>query len=161
MVIEQDYVDLRIINDEIRLSFSPVVLTGGTGDMAKSVYDANGDSIVDRAEQIERKYECGEAINSGFPVVLIGGKIYLAKANETSHFQKVIGVAKQSGVAGDTIIVVEKGRVYASVVAGEIYWLGATGGLATTPSATGFVQTIGFGDIDGVLFVDLSTPIRR
>ncbi|HOQ48465.1 MAG TPA: hypothetical protein PLV01_01405 [Candidatus Kapabacteria bacterium] len=143
------------------LPMQVVALSGGIGDMQKSNYDANNDNIVDKSEMVVRRYEAGEVLSAGVPVVLIDGKIYKAKASDVTHYNKVVGVTIQAGDVGTQLMVCIQGEVELNVIKGNTYWLAEDGGLSTQPSEVGFAQIIGFGERDNYLYINVQQAIRR
>lgn len=159
MTIQEEKIELRIQEENIFLQVNPVILY--SNNTFQSLYDNNNNQIVDRSENIERVYICGETIGGGIPVCLIDGKIYRAKASQYSHFGRVIGVSKQAGAQNDAIEVVLQGEVVANVSKGNRYWLAPDGGLTNFAPNSGIAQLIGICEEDGKLLVSIEQPIWR
>lgn len=169
MTILEEKVELKLLEESIQISITPdekVVLGLNpvilfSQNTFQSLYDTNDNQIVDRSENIERVYICGETISGGIPVCLIDGKIYRAKASQYSHFGRVIGVSKQAGVQNDAIEVVLQGEVAANVSKGNRYWLASDGGLTNSVPNSGIAQLIGICEEDRKLLVSIEQPIWR
>lgn len=131
----------RLLIEQDVITISTVVTTGITAD-----------------------YVVDTAVSSGDTVMPVGAKINRYDSSNTAHYGANVGVALQSGIAGDTVTVLYSGEAYVSgygLVAGTVYYADTTnpGKLTTTPVSPGVLQIIGVAKDSDTLIVDIKQPV--
>lgn len=114
------------------------------------------------AERIECLFEADSDITVNKVVALLSNeRIEHADKDTLAHCGLVLGVAIQSGVAGELIKVIRFGKVNGASpgsVADELF-LGNNGAMTATVPTSGFWQKIGEQQKAAEFFVDMSEPI--
>lgn len=104
---------------------------------------------------LERYYTAGENINFGQCVYLDGGLVKKLSSLDDSLNSKFIGVAKQSVLSGEQILVVQYGEMNGlTLVPGQWYYVGTDSSVTSTIPAVGFSQRIGYAIDSSRLFID-------
>lgn len=104
----------------------------------------------------------GEAISAYQVVAMVNGLGYIADPTDINHANSIIGLATQSGILGDSIVVAPIGTVSGgSFVANAIYYVGLTGTLNTTQLPIGAVWTklIGIGESASKVIINMGETI--
>lgn len=116
-------------------------------------------------EAIIQQYTAGEVINGGKALYMnADGKVYHLDITDPSTYLQYIGIASQSAILNDPVNVVVQGKTQvlgSGWIAGQRYWIAATGFLATTPPATGLAKAVGVGvDADTINIIDFTEYIK-
>lgn len=124
-----------------------------------------GDVISLTSSQINtivKSYQCGETIGGHKVVYLEGGKIYIADYLNENIVNKIVGITRQAGNAGDYVEVVIFGEIaYDFATSVGDYYLSIDGTLHTSIASNGIIVKIGKYVHDKVLFVDIGEYIIR
>jgi hypothetical protein len=111
---------------------------------------------------IVKSYQCGEAIGGHKVVYLEGDKIYIADYLNLNIVNKIVGVTRQAGNAGDYVEVVIFGELaYDFATDAGDYYLFIEGTLQTSIASNGIIVKIGKYVQEKVLFVEIGEYIIR
>ena len=162
MIIKEEKIELKILQNQVVIDIRPLLVGGNFGDMWKSQYDVNTDGIVDKSELVAKYYIAGEQINSLKVVYADNGRIYKADSTNWDSIEKIVGITLQAGDVNDSVLVCRQGEVQNpnwGLVPGAKYYLGLDGDISTNP--TGHICQIGFASDSETLVLEKSLTIQR
>ncbi len=101
----------------------------------------------------------GEIISSGMVVIIFtDGKVYKYDINDESHAGLTCGIAKTSGISGNTITITLPGEIHVEVgsgwQAGISYYVASNSLLSSTAPTVGIVKKIGTGITTDTILVN-------
>lgn len=102
-------------------------------------------------------HDCGENINGGAVVVLLGNLLYNYDISDVTHYGAVIGITEQAGVTGDPILVTIEGynNQCGGLSTGIIYAGSTPGSITNTAPISGQMQLLGVAQSATEIIVDL------
>lgn len=146
---------IKIVAENQRIIISPTSATIGVAPSAPEIGGVT-------ATALQSTYSAGEAIASFGVVALVDGLLYRASADTASHLNSVLGIALNSGSAGQQINVVTNGIVtnagwnWADDTA---LFLGISGDILTTPDfEQNFIIQIGNAPSPNQINLDIDEP---
>lgn len=106
--------------------------------------------VIAGTEAVEFTMVSGQAISSGKAVVIKGdGRAYVYDISDEDHYGLMCGLAKTAAsAAGEDIVVVFSGvaeQPGAGWIAGQRYYISASGTLNTSPPSSGIIRMVGAG----------------
>lgn len=109
------------------------------------------------SNKVSVTHTCGENINGGAVVVLLGNLLYNFDKNNNTHYGSVIGVTEQAGVLGDSILVTIEGynNQIGGLITGVVYAGNTPGSVSNSPPSVGMMQIIGVAQSPTEIIVDL------
>jgi hypothetical protein len=125
------------------------------------------DCIDDVPENIEGQTEivkeAGENINGGRAVVVQNDLVYLYNPNNPLHYARIVGISKNSVLAGEKVNIVMLGIVtnLAGLVEDVPYYAVLNGELSDTPLASGINQIVGVALSETELLIQQRIPIKK
>lgn len=106
-------------------------------------------AVVDPMEAIVESYTAGVTITAGQVLygIVTGGTVGLADEDADAEHSWVLGAALDGAVAGQTVQVLRRGKVYGYTVSGLAYWLpcslsATAGALLDTGATTNIVARV-------------------
>ena len=106
----------------------------------------------------------GETINGGKAVFVdTDGLLYIVDITNPSHYEKCVGIAIQSVIAGDSCNIITSG--YTSLLGsgwlpGEIYYISLTGLLTAIPPVIGWCQKIAMGINNDIISINIEKGVE-
>lgn len=141
----------RIGGSRTRTIAPPTVVTPTTTATTTTTTTPTGGSVVTGS------YICGETINGGATVVLLGNLLYNYDIKDNSHYGALIGISAQAGLITDTINVTLSGynNQVGGLATGIVFAADPPGTLSNTAPVTGQMQIVGVAQSATEIIVDL------
>lgn len=129
-----------------------------------SYFQACIDDVPENIEgQTEIVKDAGENINGGRAVVVQNDLVYLYNPNNPLHYARIIGISKNSVLAGEKVNIVMLGIVtnLAGLVEDVPYYAVLNGELSDTPLTSGINQIVGVALSETELLIQQRIPIKK
>lgn len=149
-------------NGQLTVNVSAPVSNSGTA-ITLSLDEISGLIVMNGALTANtHSYTAGETVSGDQIVYVASGEVFKADS-ATTPAGAVVGMTRQAATAGNPVLVLTSGRVTGLVglTPGANYFLGSAGAIATTPPASGLLQSVGVALDASTLVLQLGQPFVR